>query len=48
MLTPRRLVITVIAVALAALVLASSLDTLSKGTALVALVIAEVLALRRR
>jgi hypothetical protein len=48
MLTPRVLVVTIIVVALAALILASSLDTLSKGTALVALVLAEVLALRRR
>ncbi|MFO7171233.1 MAG: hypothetical protein DIU80_024655 [Chloroflexota bacterium] len=44
----RQLVITALVIVLAVWIFMSQLDTLSKAVALVALVIAEVLALRRR
>ena len=48
MLTPRVIIVTIIVIALAVWVLMSSIDTTSKIVALVALVIAEALAFRRR
>jgi hypothetical protein len=46
--TPRAIIVTVIVIVLAGLVLTSDLDVVSKVTALLALVLAEFLALRRR
>ncbi|MEN9937171.1 MAG: hypothetical protein RLZZ387_3750 [Chloroflexota bacterium] len=46
--TPRVLIVTAVVIMLAALVLTSELDGISKATAMMSLVIAQVLVLRRR